>query len=243
MGLALVVPAYNEEGLVALFRDALIGSQQIAHFEEVVLVDDGSSDSTWTELRALAALDRKFTLIRHTTNRGLGAAIRSGIIQTRSEHVCWAPIDQSFDLAEMLMLAENWHSDSVYIYRRILREELARNFVSSLAHLTFRILFRCDLRHQSGLFVMPRSVFIENMPITQRAISNLELLVRLHHAPIDLRIVEIACYPRIAGASRTFSGRSVVRSLRELIGLVLTDPRLFRWRRSGSSNDLRRDFC
>jgi hypothetical protein len=98
-------------------------------------------------------------------------------------------------------------------------------------------LFGCDVRHQSGLFLMPRRAFIENMPITQRAISNLEFIVRLKRSGVEMTIVDINCFPRVKGRSRTFSLRSILRSGRELIGLLITEPGLVRRRTQRQPQD------
>ena len=230
MGLALIVPAYNEAALVPLFEKHLTNGTILSQFEEVVLVNDGSHDSTQSEMELLAQRHPRARVVRHRQNRGLGAAIRSGIVEARSSHVCWAPIDQSFDLQEMLDLAKDRDSESVILFRRILRDEPARNLVSFLAHHLFRLLFGCNVRHQSGMFLLPRQTFIENMPITQRAISNLEFIVRLKRSRVETTIVNINCSPRVKGRSRTFSLQSVLRSGRELIGLLIIEPGLVRRR-------------
>ena len=237
MGLALIVPAYNEAALVPLFEKHLLDGAVISHFDEVVLVDDGSSDNTQSAMNLLAERSPQVRVVSHRRNRGLGAAIRSGIVEASSSHVCWAPIDQSFDLQEILALAKHRDSEAVILFRRILRDEPARNLVSFLAHYLFRLLFGCDVRHQSGLFLMPRRAFIENMPITQRAISNLEFIVRLKRSGVETTIVDINCSPRVRGRSRTFSLRSILRSGRELIGLLITEPGLVRRRTQRQSQD------
>ena len=65
-----VIPALNERGkigpLVERFHDGIV--------DEVMVVDDGSTDDTSEEARAAGA-----EVIRHETNRGVGAAIRTGI--------------------------------------------------------------------------------------------------------------------------------------------------------------------
>ena len=74
------IPAYNEERtigtVVLLVRE---------HVDEVVVVDDGSTDRTATVARRAGA-----TVIRHEENRGKGAAIRSFIdhVREREFEVC-----------------------------------------------------------------------------------------------------------------------------------------------------------
>jgi cellulose synthase/poly-beta-1,6-N-acetylglucosamine synthase-like glycosyltransferase len=45
---------------------------------ELIAVDDGSSDQTWEHLSAFQGRDPRLILRRHETNRGKGAAVRTG---------------------------------------------------------------------------------------------------------------------------------------------------------------------
>src|SRR6056297_3257473 len=85
---AVVVPAYNEEGFVGAVIDSIP-----AFVDRVYVVDDCSTDSTWAEIndRVESVDEQRLTAktdggrvtsrvvpIRHETNRGVGAAIKTG---------------------------------------------------------------------------------------------------------------------------------------------------------------------
>ncbi|MFD1588334.1 glycosyltransferase family 2 protein [Halorientalis brevis] len=85
---AVVIPAYNEEGLVGAVIDSIP-----AYVDRVYVVDDCSTDSTWKEIndrvegvdeqRLTAKTDggrltSRVVPIRHETNQGVGAAIKTG---------------------------------------------------------------------------------------------------------------------------------------------------------------------
>src|SRR5438045_94700 len=65
-----VIPAMNEGGKIG----ALVGRFGADVVDQVVVVDDGSRDATAEESRAAGA-----RVIQHRRNRGVGAAIRTGI--------------------------------------------------------------------------------------------------------------------------------------------------------------------
>ncbi|MFH1056151.1 MAG: glycosyltransferase family 2 protein, partial [Candidatus Altiarchaeota archaeon] len=67
----VVVPAYNEEKLVA---EAVRSMPE--YVDRIFLVDDGSTDGTLKVAQSLRI--PKLTVIRHETNRGVGAALASG---------------------------------------------------------------------------------------------------------------------------------------------------------------------
>jgi glycosyltransferase involved in cell wall biosynthesis len=87
---AVVVPAYNEEPFVADTIESVP-----AFVDRVYVVDDGSTDGTWEEIRAAAsaaddtdgAFDERVVPIRHEQNRGVGGAIKTGYLRARDDRV------------------------------------------------------------------------------------------------------------------------------------------------------------
>ena len=91
MTVAVVVPAYNEEGFVGEVIDELP-----SFVDRAYIVDDGSTDATWQEIRDRsevrnAAHDGRFdelvVPIRHESNRGVGGAIKTGYQRAREEEI------------------------------------------------------------------------------------------------------------------------------------------------------------
>ena len=65
----VVIPAYNEENVIEEVIDSLLG-----HFENIVVVDDGSTDKTVDALESTTV-----TVLKHIDNLGQGAALQTGI--------------------------------------------------------------------------------------------------------------------------------------------------------------------
>ncbi|HYE95243.1 MAG TPA: glycosyltransferase family 2 protein [Rubricoccaceae bacterium] len=109
---SVVVPAYNVERYVArAVRSAL--AQTLADVE-VIVVDDGSTDST--AAAALAAGDDRVRVVAHGANRGPGAARNTGIEHARGEWVGVLDADDWFGprrLARLLEAAEATGADLV----------------------------------------------------------------------------------------------------------------------------------
>jgi glycosyltransferase involved in cell wall biosynthesis len=73
--IAAILPMYNEALNVSSVVDVLRATSML---DEIILVNDGSSDKTAEILCQAAALDRRIQIIQHDTNRGKGQAIFSG---------------------------------------------------------------------------------------------------------------------------------------------------------------------
>ncbi len=56
--LTVVVPAYNESAVLAIFHERLCGVLDTLSLQcDVLYIDDGSTDDTWTIMQSLAAAD------------------------------------------------------------------------------------------------------------------------------------------------------------------------------------------
>ncbi len=70
---SVVVPAYNEEKLIQRVLETLP-----EWVDQIIVVDDFSSDTTAEKVRQVMESDSRVDLIQHPENRGVGAAICAG---------------------------------------------------------------------------------------------------------------------------------------------------------------------
>jgi dolichyl-phosphate beta-glucosyltransferase len=101
--LSVVVPAYNEErrlpNLLSVLENSaaqVIGEVGLTLYE-VVVVDDGSTDST----TALLQRHPNLRVIRFDANRGKGAAVRAGILAAGGDLVLMTDVDMATPLDEV----------------------------------------------------------------------------------------------------------------------------------------------
>jgi hypothetical protein len=169
---SIVAPCFNEE-LVLPFLANTLRSVQEAMREKYdvrfLFVDDGSTDDTWNSLLRIFGSRPECTLLRHETNRGVAAAILTGVRTAETEIVCSIDCDCSYDPHELKnmipLLTENvdmvtaspYHPQGQvlnvprwrlamsktlsFLYRRVLRQKLA----------TYTSCFRVYRRSGSGL--------------------------------------------------------------------------------------------
>jgi hypothetical protein len=80
------VPVHDEEASVVAVAEGLLAVlPEVADAWDLVLVDDGSRDGTAALVDRLAATRDGVRVVRHPTNRGYGAAVRSGLAASRFE--------------------------------------------------------------------------------------------------------------------------------------------------------------
>lgn len=92
--LAVVVPAHNEAATIAELLDRIHAVRIPGHELRVFVIDDGSTDGT-----ARIAHERDATVTSHPVNRGLGAALRTGLrvaVESGAEAVVYLDADLEY---------------------------------------------------------------------------------------------------------------------------------------------------
>ncbi len=92
--LTIVVPVFNEERTVRQVLEALTAQPVPGDFE-IIVVDDGSTDRTKDILQA--SWHNRRVCVRHETNRGKGAAVRTGISLASGTHLLVFDADSEYD--------------------------------------------------------------------------------------------------------------------------------------------------
>jgi dolichyl-phosphate beta-glucosyltransferase len=105
---SIVIPAYNESGRIPATLESVVACIRAQHWNaEVIVVNDGSTDSTAQVVRDIAARDPEIRLIENPGNRGKGYSVRAGILHALGDIVMFTDADLSapMDEAERLFAA------------------------------------------------------------------------------------------------------------------------------------------
>jgi glycosyltransferase involved in cell wall biosynthesis len=89
--LSVVLPNYNHGSLIARAINALLSQDRVP--DEIVIVDDGSTDNSVAVIRALAAGSSTIRLIVKETNEGALAALARGLAECHGQYVYFAAAD------------------------------------------------------------------------------------------------------------------------------------------------------
>ena len=95
--LSVAMPVFNEAATVADVIKTVLAQRPV---QQLVIVDDASTDGTWEKLQPLATGDSRIKLARHEVNQGKGAALRTGIAHATSPIVIIQDADLEYDPSE-----------------------------------------------------------------------------------------------------------------------------------------------
>ncbi len=192
MDLSIVVPCYNEADNVPKIRDEffpVVAELAQTRSVEVIFVDDGSQDETWSALTGAFSHDFlpgvTIRFERHVVNRGLGAAIRTGLVASRGELVITTDSDGTYKFTEIpgllatmtpevdMVTASPYHPKGgivgVPAYRLVL---------SQGSSLMYRVLVDWNLHTYTALFRVYRRRVVEQVPFESDGfLAGTEILV------------------------------------------------------------------
>jgi glycosyltransferase involved in cell wall biosynthesis len=82
--LTALVPGLNEAGRIGKVLEAL---QAVPLIDEIIVIDDGSTDHMLDEINQAAALDRRIRVIRHEINLGKGQSLFDALRSQNTERI------------------------------------------------------------------------------------------------------------------------------------------------------------
>ena len=98
-----LLPVYNERGHLRTEIERIQRALKDSPYSfEIIVVDDGSNDGSENDLPTIEGI----RLIRHSRNRGTGAARRTGTVAARGRVVVWTDVDMTYPNDEIPMLVK-----------------------------------------------------------------------------------------------------------------------------------------
>ncbi len=137
--LSVVIPIYNEEENIPELYDRLIVSLEKIAGYEIIFVDDGSSDDSFSLLKDIAAKNKAVKVIRFSRNFGQHPAISAAFNYAKGNYIILMDADLQDDPADITALYERIGQGYDIVFTQILNKErsLLRKIYSLVYHFVF----------------------------------------------------------------------------------------------------------
>ncbi len=222
---SVAVMCYNEEGSLAdmVERTARV-LRDLGKPFEILIVDDGSADSSPRIAESLAEKHNEVRVLRHPTNVGIGQVLIDGYTKTSGEMTAILPADLQFapeDLPRAFAALEN--HDVVNIGRPNRHDPAKRKALSWIDESLVFLLFGVRLKDIHWVKVYRRDLLNQicrDIRSTTPMVDT-ELLIKSHRAKARLLQIDLPHHPRRSGVSTAASLRGIIKTFGDLIRLRL----------------------
>jgi glycosyltransferase involved in cell wall biosynthesis len=215
-GLSVFFPAYNDSGTIAsVVIRAVTTASQITPDYEVIVVNDGSADSTADMLEELARIYPTVRPVHHGKNRGYGAALRTGFETATKEFVFYTDGDAQYDPGELALLwkAMSPEVDWVNGYKIHRSDPLHRIVIGRTYHYIVRILFGLKVRDVDCDFRLMRRAIFDVVHLEKSSgVICLEMMKKFQDAGFRVAEVPVHHFHRAYGKSQFFNYRRLYRT-------------------------------
>jgi glycosyltransferase involved in cell wall biosynthesis len=216
--ISVVIAAYNEaENLELVLKRTLRMLQNLTSDYEVLIIDDGSQDSTREISNELAAQFERVEVIHHGQNRGFGAALITGYANARGDLIAPLPADGQIppeEIASLLgaiqkadLVIADRPDRSYNLYRRLLHWGM-----TSLDRLLFG-----DHPPSAGSCMFRRQVFQSVYLVATSGFANTEFSMKVARQGYRTATVPIKSAPRLSGQSKVSNLKTILITLRDIL--------------------------
>lgn len=229
---SIIIPVYNKEKYLRVCVDSVL--QQTYNDFELIMVDDGSKDSSWEIIKEYAVKDKRVVAV-HQDNAGVSAARNSGLDRAQGKWICFVDADDYLPKNGIQILVEHGeksHADLIngnaikidngnnQILFKIKNEIINGNVCERLVqNAPWALLFKKSLidkysiRFVRGLAYSEDNVFIVNYSLHASSIEFVDKNVYYYRMNPD-SVIHSKSYERTA--YHQFWAASEVYKLRDL---------------------------
>jgi glycosyltransferase involved in cell wall biosynthesis len=215
-GLSVFFPAYNDSGTIAsMVIRAVQAAAELTSDYEVIVVNDGSADSTPEIVDELARTYAHVRVVHHAKNRGYGGALQTGFRSASKEYIFYTDGDAQYDPAELSVLWAKMSpaADMINGYKISRSDPFHRIVIGRLYHHIVKLLFGLTVRDVDCDFRLMRRSIFEKIDVEKTSgVICLELMKKIEDAGFRIVEVPVHHYHRAFGKSQFFNFRRIAKT-------------------------------
>ena len=200
---SIVIPLYNEEENVARLTEKLSHvMDKIDGKVETIIVDDGSTDRSWEQLRQANARDHRFKILRLARNFGQTPAMTAGFANAVGDIIITLDADLQNDPEDIPKLLDKMKEgyDIVSGWRKNRKDKQSRKLSSKIANWIIGALTGTKLHDTGCTLKAYKSDVLKNLNLYGEMHRFIPALASWQG--ISIGEIEVNHYPRTAGTSK-----------------------------------------
>lgn len=218
-GVSFLIPAYNDAGTIKqVIEEAAEVGKQVASSNEILVIDDGSTDNTREILYKLKKQNKQLKIFFHDQNEGYGKTIKELYYKGASEWLFSIPGDYQVGAKELYKLIPYIkNSDMNLGWRKERHDPFIRIFQSWLYNHLIQLLFGIRLHDVNSVRFMRRSMLQTLQLTSDSAYVDAELAIKAKEAGYHIREVPIGHRDRIGSSGGGGSLVTIVSTITEML--------------------------
>lgn len=220
---SVIIPAKDEERSLANLCTQIVSEiKKLKKSYEIIIIDDGSTDSTFRVASSLHKKDKNIKVIRHRGNFGKAIALQSGFDASRGEIVITMDADLQDNPREIPKFIKkiNQGYDLVSGWKKIRHDPFSKTFPSKIGNIFTRILTGIKIHDLNCGFKAYKKVVTQNLYLYGELYKYIPVLAQKQNFKVGEIIVTHR--PRKYGKSKFGWSRNVKGFLDMLTVVFLT---------------------
>lgn len=221
--MSVIMPALNEEGNIGPAIEDTLRAFDLFDIEgELIVVNDGSIDTTQSIIDRYSAHDPRVSAVRHVKTMGIGRSFWDGKAAAKCDVVVMYPGDNEMIASEMMKyLPLMQHTDVVipFVVNTSVRS-ITRRILSKIYSTLVTALFQIDVPHTTGLIMYRKSVIDEVTLKSEGYMFQTEIVAKIIRNGYLYAEVPYFIKTRVSGESK-------VNLFGSLTGLIALMTQLF----------------
>jgi glycosyltransferase involved in cell wall biosynthesis len=200
VSVSVLVPAKDEAENLPMFMEEAaraFGASPVGY--EVVVIDDGSTDETWSVLQRLTTQYAFLRPVRHRAQRGIADALRTGYLHARGEVLVFYPADMQFKPEDIPRLVAPILADEADMVTGFKQGKYEKAFVSRIYNGLSRTLFHVPVKDLNSVKAYRREI-MDGLPV--RPDWHRYMIVIAAAQGFTVTEIPVPLYPRHAGKSK-----------------------------------------
>jgi len=216
--ISISIPAYNDaETITQIINESIEVLSKLATDYEIVVINDGSNDSTGEILNNLAKNNKKIKIYHHQKNEGFGKTIKEVFTLPTKEWIFFIPGDAQIspqELNEFYSSSRNY--DFILGWRKKRHDSYFRCLVSFVYNLIISLI-SFNRVHDVNSVAFFRKEIMNYIPMnSQSAFIHAEVYLKSLKKKFRIKEIKIRHNPRISGKSGAIKLKVIFPTIRDL---------------------------